>query len=147
MLSASVMFRVTADLAALTAIRHFVAATGMSFGLEDEIVVDIVQAVDEAVTNIVMHGYRHNPGPVEIEMVCEAGDLIVRLSDQAPPFDPTTVPAPKFASHIEPGPGGWGIQMMRSLTDRMSYRALAAGGNELTLVKAVQAPTPQEFSV
>jgi serine/threonine-protein kinase RsbW len=142
MLSTSVMFRVTATLAALAPVRRFVSTTGTSFGLEDDVVVDIVQAVDEAVTNIVMHGYRHNPGPVEIEMTRETGDLIVRLSDEAPLFDPTTVPTPRLISHFEPNSGGWGILMMRTLTDRMSYRALPAGGNELMLVKALAIPPP-----
>ena len=142
MLSTTVMFRVTATLAALAAVRHFMSTTGTGFGLEDDVVIDIVQAVDEAVTNIVMHGYGHNPGPVEIEMTRETGDLIVRLSDEAPLFDPTTVPTPNLASHFEPGFGGWGILMMRTLTDRMSYRSLPAGGNELTLVKALAIPSP-----
>ena len=135
------MLRVTATLATLAAVRHFVSGTGQSFGLEDDVVVDIVQAVDEAVTNIVVHGYGHNPGPVEIEMTRKTGDLIVRLSDQAPFFDPTTVPTPSPASHLEPSTGGWGILMMRTLTDRMSYRALPEGGNELTLVKALAIPS------
>jgi serine/threonine-protein kinase RsbW len=137
------MFRVTATLAALAAVRHFVSTTGTSFGLEDDVVIDIVQAVDEAVTNIVIHGYRHNPGPVEIEMTRETDDLIVRLSDEAPLFDPTTVPAPSLVSHLDPNAGGWGILMMCTLTDRMSYRVLPAGGNELTLVKALAIPWPQ----
>lgn len=143
MLSTTVMFRITASLAALTAVRDFVATTGTSFGLGDDVVVDMVQAVDEAVTNIIMHGYRHNPGPVQIEMVREAGSVVVRLRDEAPLFDPTTVPAPNLTFQLEPSsPGGWGIHMMRTLTDLMSYRALPAGGNELTLVKTLRTNSP-----
>lgn len=143
MSSPTARFRITASLANLAAVRHFVAATGTSFDLEEGTVVDVVQAVDEAVTNIVTHGYRHHPGPIEIEMARVSGDLIVRLSDVAPHFDPTAAPPTTgLAPHTGGISGGWGIQMMRTLTDRMSYRALSAGGNELTLVKTLKARSP-----
>jgi serine/threonine-protein kinase RsbW len=142
MSSSTATFRVTASLAALAAVRHFVAATGARFGLQEDAVVDVVQAVDEAVTNIVTHGYGQHPGPVEIEMACVSGDLIVRLSDEAPHFDPTALPATGLAPHAGAISGGWGIRMMRTLTDRMSYRVLPAGGNELTLVKTLKARSP-----
>ncbi|MEZ4515985.1 MAG: ATP-binding protein [Chloroflexota bacterium] len=52
----------------------------------------MVLAVNEAVTNILVHGYRGRPGNVEIGIERAGNDLIVILRDQAHAYDPTAVP-------------------------------------------------------
>ena len=40
----------------------------MELGADPTLVPDVVQAVDESVTNIIEHGYRGRPGIVEVEV-------------------------------------------------------------------------------
>jgi anti-sigma regulatory factor (Ser/Thr protein kinase) len=128
--------RVIAELRNLDAIRHFVRDTATTLEVDADAIYDALLAVTEAATNIIVHGYRNKPGIIEIEMSREGDSLLVRLRDQADPFDPTSVPAPDLTLPLEKRPsGGMGIHVIRQVTDEMIYRAIPKGGNELTLVK------------
>ena len=50
---------------------------------------DLILAVNEVATNIVVHGYRGQPGAIEIELRRQGDAIEIRLRDQAPLFDPT----------------------------------------------------------
>ena len=95
---------------------------------------DLVLVVDEVAANIMRHGYRGRPGPVEVEVAGDRQDVVIRLRDEAPAFDPTTWPCPTstLRSSDEP-PGGLGIHLTRLCVDRMDHRQRPGGGNELTL--------------
>jgi serine/threonine-protein kinase RsbW len=128
--------RVIAELRNLDAIRHFVRDTATTLEVDADAIYDALLAVTEAATNIIVHGYRNKPGIIEIEMSRKGDSLLVRLRDQADPFDPTSVPAPDLTLPLEKRPfGGMGIHVIRQVTDEMIYRAIPKGGNELTLVK------------
>ena len=96
---------------------------------------DLVLAVDEAATNIVMHGYKAGPGPaavIEVEVVYRDPGLSVYLRDQAPPFDPTATPVvDELPPLTERGPGGLGIFLIRKTMDEFRYRRTPDGWNEL----------------
>jgi serine/threonine-protein kinase RsbW len=131
----SIALEISASVDELGRVRAFVRQHAAQLGADDASTADMVQAVDECVTNIIVHGYRDEPGWVRIEMPPDDHDLVVRLSDDAPPFDPTQVPAPDVNLPLrERRGGGMGVFLARDLTDRMSYRRTATG-NELTLVK------------
>ena len=96
---------------------------------------DIVQAVDEFVTNSIVHGYRGVGGPVEVEVDKSGTSLVVRLRDQAPQFDPTQLPSPDPAAPLaERRLGGMGVFLARDLKDSVTYQRTKES-NELTLVK------------
>ena len=120
----------------LADIRHFVEATGSQLGLESSVIADLRQAVDEAVSNILMHGYQDQAGPLRLDIGRKGTDLWVRLRDEAPLFDPTQVPPPDLTIPLllRP-PGGLGLLLIRQAMDELRYRPLSGGGNELTLVK------------
>ncbi len=95
-------------------------------------------AVDEAATNIVMHGYKGHGDPasavVEVEVVYRAPVLSVFLRDQAQPFDPTATPVvDELPPLTERGPGGLGIFLIRKTMDEFRYRRTPDGWNELEL--------------
>jgi serine/threonine-protein kinase RsbW len=97
---------------------------------------DIVLAVNEAVTNVILHGYGKEKGEVVVSVESDRGDLIVRLLDRARPFDPTTVPPPDINLPLEERPlGGLGIHMMRQLCHELHYQSRPDGGNELIFIK------------
>ena len=119
----------------LNDMREFLEKAVLALGGSDDDAGDLVLAVNEAVTNVLLHGYDGQPGPVTICVEVVDNDLRVILSDNAPPFDPTRVPPPDIFLPLEDRPlGGLGVHMMRQLTDELVYRPLA-DGNELVFVK------------
>ena len=141
-----VSLKVAADVAQLAAIRAFVEQHSHTPGIDAFDIYDLILAVNEAATNIVIHGYRGRPGEIEIELR-QLGDAIeIRLRDQAPLFDPTRVPEPDLTLPLHKRPlGGMGVHVTRELMDAMRYRVTPEGGNELTLVKrAIDAPSRKE---
>jgi len=137
-MSALELLRLPADLGSLTEVRRFLRQKGAVLPEDQDALEELVHAVDEVVTNIVVHGYRGRRGYIEIELGPDTDALVIRLRDQAPPFDPTEVPSPDVASPLEKrGAGGLGVFLTRRLVDEMTYRPLPQGGNELTLVKRI----------
>ena len=119
----------------LNDMREFLEKAVLALGGSDDDAGDLVLAVNEAVTNVLLPGYDGQPGPVTICVEVVDNDLRVILSDNAPPFDPTRVPPPDIFLPLEDRPlGGLGVHMMRQLTDELLYRPLA-DGNELVFVK------------
>jgi len=128
-------FKGDATLSCLAPIRAFVRACSAAAGSDDEATADVVQAVDEAATNVIVHGYRGD-GPIEVEFELEKDRMVVRLLDVAPEFDVTAVPPPDLSiPPLERRPGGMGVHLMRTLTDDLRHRPRAGGGNELTLIR------------
>jgi serine/threonine-protein kinase RsbW len=129
---------VTADVRSLGLIARFVEEQCLGLGSRPEPIADLVQAVDEAATNVIFHGYRHAPGCIEIEITRRDAGLLVRMRDRAPFFDVAGVPPPDLSLPLEQRrDGGLGVFLMRQLTDGMACRELPGGGNELTLYKVI----------
>lgn len=125
---------INADLGQLKSIRDYARKIATELGVRPDAVDDLCLAVDEAVTNILTHGYE-GAGPIKLEISAEGPDLVVRLSDRALKFDLAIVPTVDLTP---PGqrdkPGGFGVFLMHSVMDTITHRALATG-NELTMVK------------
>ena len=131
---------IAANLENLSTIREFVRQSASAFQIDADSVCDVLLAVDEAATNIIVHGYRGCQGTIEIDMEYLGDSLVVRLRDEANPFDPRCVPAADVELPLEQrAPGGLGIHLMRRLVDDVGHCLTAKGGNELTLVKKVGA--------
>lgn len=126
----------TADGEILAAVRRFVEEAAIALHGDADVVAELVLAVNEAVTNVLLHGYRGQPGLINIGVERRGHNLVVYLRDQAPPFDPTTVPPPDITLPLERRAiGGMGVHMMREFTDELQYRRTPAGENELIMVK------------
>jgi len=100
----------------------------------DEIL-DTQLAVEEAITNVIVHGYKKTGG--EIHLSCRViPDLVrIRISDAAPPFNPLSIPEPERAGNIDQRRiGGLGVFLLRQVMDEISYR-YENGRNILTLEK------------
>jgi anti-sigma regulatory factor (Ser/Thr protein kinase) len=138
--------RVAADLEQLTTIRAFVEQQAQTLGVDTSAIYDLVLATNEMATNIVVHGYRGQPGTIAIDLWQTNDAIEIRLCDQAPPFDPTRAPDPDMTLPLHRRPlGGMGIHVTRQMMDEIRYRAMPSGGNELTLVKrGIVAPSRKE---
>lgn len=127
---------IEADLSHLATVRQFITEHARRRCADENALYNLVLAVDEAVTNIIVHGYRGQSGLIHILLEEGPDRLVVTLRDEAPPFDPTQVPTPDLNQPLEKRkPGGLGVYLARRLTDQMVYRRLPEGGNELKLIK------------
>jgi serine/threonine-protein kinase RsbW len=128
--------RVDAGVESLAGVRAFVREQLAGVAADRETTDDFVQAVDELVCNVVEHGYAGRPGSVEVAFDPSDDELAFHIRDDAPPFDPTTVPEPPLHLPLSQRKlGGMGIHLARSLTDGFSHRILPSGGNEVTVRK------------
>jgi serine/threonine-protein kinase RsbW len=129
--------RIPADLERMAEIRALVREVCGATEVPIECRIDLVQAVDEAATNIIVHGFRGQPGSIDVTVELVDHDIVITLEDDAPTFDPTVVPEPDLT--IPPHrrrPGGMGVHLMRSATDSIVYRPRPGGGNILTLTRS-----------
>lgn len=105
--------------------------------LDSRILHKLELALEEAIVNIIHHGYGKKKGTVQIEIKAEIkGEISIAIRDQAPPFDPLTqAPLPDRRSPLETRrEGGLGVHLMRQCVDEIHYRR-EGGDNILTFVK------------
>jgi serine/threonine-protein kinase RsbW len=130
------ILRVPAELGRLGSVRELVRSAADEADASETCTADMVQAVDEAATNVIVHGHGGRPGWVEVTVAIEDDRLVVTIEDDAPAFDPTKVPEPDLSVHPgERRPGGMGVLLARLCVDEMTYRPRPGGGNILTLVR------------
>lgn len=131
-------FTVEAEVKNLEPVRRLVAEWASAQGAATSAIDGLVMAVDESVTNVITHGYRSQPGMVEICLDLDGEEMVVCITDQAPLFDPTAVPPPDLTLPLEQRvAGGLGIFLARKSVDSYSYRVNPKGENELTLRKTL----------
>ncbi len=139
--------RVPASVENLAEVRSFVRDCVAAFGGSKRVADDLVQAVDEATCNVMLHGYKRQPGDIDIEAQVRDRNIEIRILDRSPTFDPTTAPkrdadAPPVPTRI--GGMGLGIELLRTLTDEVHHSARPDGGNELTLVRSMDGPAEED---
>lgn len=95
-----------------------------------------VLMLDELLTNIALHAYQQQGGPVEVTVeVLEPVGLRAVIADQGPAFDPTRRPPVDTSAGIEDRAiGGLGVHFVHQLADVFSYERQGAF-NVVTLVK------------
>jgi serine/threonine-protein kinase RsbW len=138
---------VQSDEGRLAEVRAFVREAVATMGGSKRAVDDLVQAVDEAACNVIVHGYRGQPGPIEVEVARRGDSIAIRLLDRAPAFDPTAGPDPDSAAPPrKPRQGGMGVgvHLVRTMMDEVHHAARPDGGNELTLVRSIDDPAEEE---
>lgn len=96
-------------------------------------------AIDEAITNIVEHGYGADGGDKVIDIVVKQKQdrLEITIIDNGPPFNPLRIenpdPLASLDERAENG-GGWGIFFIKKVMDDVDYR-YAGNRNHLMMVK------------
>ena len=103
-------------------------------GFDPDTVPNIVMAVREAAINAVMHGNSYNPTKrFTASFETTSNSLTVRISDQGPGLDPSSLPDPLAPQNLLRG-SGRGIFLIRAFMDEVHFRQLHPG-TELTLIK------------
>lgn len=99
---------------------------------------EIVLALDEAVTNVIRHGYDNRPEqPIEIRVDSiadqEHGEgLEIRVRDYGKQVDPAVI-CGRDLDDIRPG--GLGVHIIRAMTSNCEYRRADGGGMLLIMRK------------
>jgi serine/threonine-protein kinase RsbW len=134
------ILQLTAGLEDLESIRRFVERRAKMLGVDPSTIYDIDLAVTELVTNSLVHGYPEQRGWIEVALLREGENLVVRLRDQASLYDPTQAPPPDLTLPLDKRRfGGMGLHLTRQVVSRMEYHSPPEGGNEISLT--FRAPT------
>jgi serine/threonine-protein kinase RsbW len=123
----------------LSGAREMVAAVARRLGFADEAAGQIALALDEALCNVIRHGYdRRRDGPIWISLwplqdqESRRGGLRIVVEDEARQIDPEKI---KSRDLDEIRPGGLGVHIIREVMDDVRYEKRPQVGMRLTLVK------------
>ena len=129
---------VTSDAAELPGVRDAVRAWSRALGWSEEPTADIVLAVDEALSNIICHGYDGEPGH-KIELTARAlhdpsrGEGVeVGVRDYGKQVPLETI-CGRDLNDIRPG--GLGVHIIRSVMTSVEYSHAKGGGMQLVMRK------------
>jgi len=131
--------KMVSDPTYLAGARELVSSVARRLGFSEEACGQIALAVDEALCNIIRHGYeRRKDGPIWLSLWPlpgedgGAGGLKVVLEDEARQVDPEHI---KSRDLDEIRPGGLGVHIIKEVMDEAIYERRDKVGMRLTLVK------------
>ncbi|MFG0284277.1 MAG: ATP-binding protein [Phycisphaerales bacterium JB039] len=136
--SPDILLEFRSDPQCLCGVRELVLSIAKRYGLSDESASRMTLAVDEAVCNIIRHGYQSAPdGPIWLRMwgLADQGagpGIRIVIEDEARQIEPGQI---KGRDLDDIRPGGLGVHIIREVTDEAVYEKRAGGGMRLTLVK------------
>lgn len=113
--------QIASDTQNLRVIEKIIDDMSLSFELSDEVYGNILVATMEATNNAIVHGNKSDPNKqVRLQFERKENNLIVKVTDQGPGFDYTSVPDPTAPENIEKI-SGRGIFLMQRLSDSISF--------------------------
>ena len=129
------LFQATATLSQLSEIRQKVENYLRISDTPKPLIDDLVTCLDEAVTNLIKHGYGTAGGPIQINAEVTSHDVALEILDQTPPFDLTQLCVPDHVPlPLSDDPaGGFGIALIHRLSDHLEYEPDVDGWNRLTI--------------
>jgi anti-sigma regulatory factor (Ser/Thr protein kinase) len=128
----------TSDVAELPTVRAAIRAWTRQHGWTEAQTADIVLAVDEALSNVIRHGYDGQPGH-KIEMrarvlhdAAHGEGMEIRIRDFG-----KQVPLDEICGRDlnDLRPGGLGVHIIRSVMDSTEYSHASGGGMQLIMRK------------
>jgi serine/threonine-protein kinase RsbW len=120
----------------LSAVRALIGRIAQRIGFSDKECGQIALALDEALCNVINHGYgRQHDRPIWISVWQISGErpgIRIVLEDLARQVDPATI---KSRDLEEVRPGGLGVHIIQQTMDEVKYERRDSAGMRLTLVK------------
>ena len=127
------------DLATLAEVRTLVSDSVSKGGFPARYLNRLQIAVDEAVTNIIEHGYEDRPrgtGSIQVSATVNQDEFRIVIIDQGSSFDPSSLSDIDIERHVQAGhTGGLGVFLMRKIMDVVDYHYETGKRNRLLLVK------------
>lgn len=120
----------------LKEVRHAVSRAAEQAGCPPPLVQKLVLVIEEAVTNVMRHGYDgKRDGEISLRITQAADRLHFRLRDYASPVDPASI-RPRDLNECRPG--GLGINFIDSVMDTWAFSKPKEGsGNVLKMTKTI----------
>jgi anti-sigma regulatory factor (Ser/Thr protein kinase) len=135
---------VLSDVAELPGVRDAIRVWTRAHGWDEVQVADIVLAVDEALSNVIRHGYGGKPGH-KIELNArslrdtpDGPGIEVRIRDYGKQVPPDRIRG-RDLDDIKPG--GLGVHIIRSLMASAEYSQAEGGGMQLIMRKYQRSKT------
>ena len=100
-------------------------------------IADVKCAVSEAVTNCIVHAYKHTQGYIFINVSLLEGRAVkIEIKDRGCGIDDVKLARqPLYTTDRESERSGMGFTVMESFTDKISVKSKSGGGTSVTLYK------------
>jgi sigma-B regulation protein RsbU (phosphoserine phosphatase) len=118
---------------ALSPIRDYVKAAAASAGLDHTATYNLLLAVDEIATNVILHGYEEAglQGDISVAAKRQGDALVIQLSDSGKSYDPHAHQEPDdegLLKELSDRPiGGLGIMLAKDGVDELQYESTIKG--------------------
>ncbi len=114
-----------AELQNLSMFRNFVGEACLLLKLEEEVIESLKLAIDEACSNLILHGYKDmEPGYIHISIKDLKGEILIDVEDTGLPFNPAFLDPPELSDDInERKIGGLGVFILKEMMDEINYES------------------------
>ena len=139
MYEGSISISLPANLAEVERLNHVVRRFGELHEIPGRTLYAVNLALDEIVTNIILHGCEPGHGElISVRMEAGEGELRSEIRDSGRAFNPLEAPLPDLTGPLEKRTlGGLGIHLVRSLMDAVDYQRDGTK-NVLTIRKRIR---------
>lgn len=133
-----VLIQMVSDPRYLSGARELVGAVARRLGFAEEACGQIALAVDEALCNVIRHGYgQRKDGPIWLSLWPRASNngtpgITIVIEDEARQVEVSEI---KSRDLDEVRPGGLGVHIIRKVMDGVRYEKRNPRGMKLTLTK------------
>ena len=111
------------------------ASIAREMGFSDDRVEDLKTAVAEACINAIEHGNKYDlNSKVGITFVTEDTALKVTIHDEGDGIDPAKIPKIRTEPNGFPKRRGYGIFLIRSLVNKMTFASEPGKGNDVKMI-------------
>lgn len=124
----------------LKGVRDFIRNALKDNGVPDLQISELVLALDEMCSNLMIHSHRCNPTELfELNIIVKKGEPVVfEIIDDGSTFDINQFAEPDLGNLVqEKRKGGLGIRLVKSIMDSIEYQH-RSGKNVCRLIKKIQ---------
>jgi serine/threonine-protein kinase RsbW len=133
-------YKVGCSIENLKGVRDFIRGTLRDYGVQDIQISEMVLALDEMCSNLMIHSHQCNPDDLfELHIHIQKGSPVVfEIIDDGTVFDINQFNEPELGNLVhEKRKGGLGIRLVKSIMDKVEYHH-KSGKNICRLIKKVQ---------
>lgn len=131
----------TSDPQSLAPIRSVIEGSAIGIGFSQHDAGLLALAVDEALANVIRHGYEGVAGkPIDVEVATQHNPAAISIciTDSGRTIDPASI---KSRALTDVRPGGLGVHLIQEIMDECHWTPRAEGGMRLSMTKKL-ASTP-----
>lgn len=120
----------SSDLSEMNRVFPWIDALASQYEIAESIQFAINLCLEEAVSNVIRHGYANQSGRfIAVRFaVSTEGNVVFTIDDDAPQFNPLEAPTlPPFDEQGETRIGGHGVRLLREFADILEYEPTSTG--------------------